>query len=795
MQRKNNDYIDAIEYSHDGQIFATGGEDQVARIWTADNGWLVREFVGHSAPITALSFSKDGCYLATGGGRRDNTVRVWSIHSGKELRAFQHPLGITSVAFSPDGKFILSGNEDGIARLWSMEGSREVWRYNENDGTVKLSSGGIRSVGFSKDGLQAFTLGMTLRAWSTVELPWKLVVETKDIIQAAAFAPAGRLLTLSSTLGNRDPYLVVSRDNNRYAASAGRNIQVRSTDTDEVIFSHEFDQQSLGLFPVPIALSPDGNRFVASNPQSQLIMLNLDNGNASSLAESHEVILESSAFSDDGRLAILGSAGGSVYLWSVQEGAIIGKFSHGAGVAAVALSQDHKLALTGGKNGLKLWSIETEQQLWSFNDPTLEVNTVDFSPDGSLMLAASSDRTAVWSLQNLKNPQLIRKLGGVYRHGAWFSADSKSILLSNGAEPVLVSVSDGSLQTRLSTGDFELYRKLIHGSFVKAGKLYSRNIDGSEHEIVLPTNLLMDVPDGLWSAGPNGFSVLSGDNAWHQLDKLTLAGHKAPVIAAAFSADSKRVLTGSEDGQAFMWMANTGELRKSFTVRGVEPFFQPRSRYVESVAFSPDDRWVVTGGGFSVRIWPDGGGTPTIELSTSTGYVNSVSFTADGRLISAVTSDGSVWLWDAQSGAQLARSVVLRDGSWVSVQPGGRFDTRYVENIQSVRWVMPDDVAQSLPPEIFMRDYYEPRLLPRLLACHEAQAAGEADACAKAFKPVRPLGELNRVQPVVKIVGVRQGGTPEMALVDVEASAVEDASQKNGKTRTDVYDLRLFRNG
>ncbi|MGF9764650.1 caspase family protein [Microvirga sp. 0TCS3.31] len=94
-----------------------------------------------------------------------------------------------------------------------------------------------------------------------------------------------------------------------------------------------------------------------------------------------------------------------------------------------------------------------------------------------------------------------------------------------------------------------------------------------------------------------------------------------------------------------------------------------------------------------------------------------------------------------------------------------------------------------------MRDYYEPQLLPRLLACHEAEAAGEADACKKAFKPVRPLGELNRVQPAVKIVGVRSSSTPDLALVEVEVGAVEDASQKNGKTRTDVYDLRLFRNG
>jgi uncharacterized caspase-like protein len=95
-----------------------------------------------------------------------------------------------------------------------------------------------------------------------------------------------------------------------------------------------------------------------------------------------------------------------------------------------------------------------------------------------------------------------------------------------------------------------------------------------------------------------------------------------------------------------------------------------------------------------------------------------------------------------------------------------------------------------------MRDYYEPRLLPRLLACHEVESSGtDPEACRKAFKPVRPLAELNRIQPEVKIAKVERGGLADEALVTVEVSGKKDATQKNGKTETAVYDLRLFRNG
>jgi uncharacterized caspase-like protein len=118
------------------------------------------------------------------------------------------------------------------------------------------------------------------------------------------------------------------------------------------------------------------------------------------------------------------------------------------------------------------------------------------------------------------------------------------------------------------------------------------------------------------------------------------------------------------------------------------------------------------------------------------------------------------------------------------VAPDGRYDTSSPGDLPGLSWVLPEDPMKPYPVEVFMRDYYEPRLLPRLL-----------NGDAAAFQPIRPLGELNRVQPEVKILGVRRGATSDFVEVDVAVSAKEDATQKNGKTRTDAYDLRLFRDG
>ena len=134
---------------------------------------------------------------------------------------------------------------------------------------------------------------------------------------------------------------------------------------------------------------------------------------------------------------------------------------------------------------------------------------------------------------------------------------------------------------------------------------------------------------------------------------------------------------------------------------------------------------------------------------------------------------------------ELCTIVLLdKEDAWVATTPDGRFDTnKDLDGITGVHWILGDDAFHPLALEIFMRDYYEPRLLPRLLAGEE-------------LPKVRPLGDLNRVQPGVKIVSVKQGAQSDVADVTVEVSPAEGQFQRDGKQvtmRTDVYDLRLFR--
>ncbi len=82
-------------------------------------------FIGHSSSVSSVAFSPDGKYLAS--GSYDSTVKLWSVESQKEVTTLQgHSDYVYSVTFSPDGKYLASGSSDNTVKLWSVESQKEV---------------------------------------------------------------------------------------------------------------------------------------------------------------------------------------------------------------------------------------------------------------------------------------------------------------------------------------------------------------------------------------------------------------------------------------------------------------------------------------------------------------------------------------------------------------------------------------------------------------------------------------------------------------------------------------------
>ena len=109
-------------------------------------GACLRQMLGHESEVRSVAFSPDGQYVVTGSD--DNTVRLWSKESGELLRTMNGHTSrvvVLSVSFSPDGQSVVSGSLDETVRLWSVE-SGELLQTMEEHTSV------VTSVCFSPDG-------------------------------------------------------------------------------------------------------------------------------------------------------------------------------------------------------------------------------------------------------------------------------------------------------------------------------------------------------------------------------------------------------------------------------------------------------------------------------------------------------------------------------------------------------------------------------------------------------------------------------------------------------------------
>ncbi len=132
------------QWSNDGRLIATGASDKTIRLWDTQTGKQVRVLAGHTDNVRAVAWSTNDELLASAG---DTTIRVWNAKTGESVRILNNPVnvGVRSVAWSPDGKTLASGDGVGKLHLWDTTAGQ---RTDTFDGPP----GGVESLAWSPDG-------------------------------------------------------------------------------------------------------------------------------------------------------------------------------------------------------------------------------------------------------------------------------------------------------------------------------------------------------------------------------------------------------------------------------------------------------------------------------------------------------------------------------------------------------------------------------------------------------------------------------------------------------------------
>jgi WD40 repeat protein len=331
-----------VAFSPDGRYVLTG-DTTSARLWDVATGREIRRFQGHSEWINSVAFSPDGCFLLTGGG--DSAAHLWETALGREVRRFEGHSGvISSVAFSADGRSALTGSRDRTARLWDLATGREIRRFKGHS----------------------------------------------NFLSSLAFSPDGRSMLTGSGDGTAKLWDVAT----------GREIR-------------EFKGHSQQIQSV--AISPDGRSALTGSSDGTAKLWDVASATEIRRFEGHSGWIDSVSFSPDGRSVLTGSEG-TARLWDVATGAEIHRFEgHSGWINSVAFSPDGRSVLTG----TTLWEVATGREIRRF-DHFFSVNSVAFSPDGRYVLTGSGDGTT--PLWDASTGRLLASLVS-FREGGWAVVD------------------------------------------------------------------------------------------------------------------------------------------------------------------------------------------------------------------------------------------------------------------------------------------------------------------------------------------------------------------------------------
>jgi WD40 repeat protein len=411
---------------------------------------------GHAQAIWAIAVTPDGKRLVT--GDEQNLILLWDLASGRQLRSFVClpawvELGINSIAVTPDGKRLVTASNDNTTRVWEMETGKELHRISRS-------------------------------GYSTC---------------VAVFPDGQRLATVS---GVSD-------------IATGREI---------------LTLREQGAY---LAISPDGRRLATASFDGAAMIWNLESGGASRTLEGHTGEIQCVTVTADGQWIITGSADRTAKVWDVASGRELFKLEgHTEGVDAVAVSADRQRIITGSSDvtadgsvygAIRVWDAASGQLLQKLEGDTRDIRSIAVTPDGHWLVSGGLGAAQLWDLTSSPKPRTLTPPScGIIT----------SIVLDQDGQRVFTGCLGGTISLWDIEGGKELFQ-------VSDNAVMSFAVLPRRQRLV---------------TGSMGGAVTVWDTAARR-ELFSLHTHNGSVASIAVTSDEQRFITGSEDGTVRIWDA------------------------------------------------------------------------------------------------------------------------------------------------------------------------------------------------------------------------------------------------